>query len=230
MKKLISILVLAVAIVATPMAQAELRLGAKLGANVTNFNGDFENYDYSSAQLANFTGGLTVEWMFAFGLGFDVSALYTAKGAQYDLGEDLFGNLGDEIITSVLGAEPKLKNVVHYVEVPINLKYKLSIPVIEDLVIPFIYTGPSFAFKVGEAITFGEKPLDLKAIQIDNSAVDFAWNVGLGAEIIKHLNVAVQYGWGLGKATDIKIANIEDITGDNAIKSGAWTITLGWMF
>ena len=230
MKKLLSILVLAVAMVATPMAQAQLCLGAKVGANVTDFSGTIENLDLSSAKLANFTGGLTVEWMIAYGLGFDVSALYTAKGAEYKLDENALGGLGNSIVGAITGQQdPKLKNVVHYIEVPLNVKYKLNIPVIEDLIIPFIYTGPSFAFKVGEAITFGEKPLDLAAIKIDNSAIDFAWNVGVGVEIIKHLNVAVQYGWGLGKASDIKIAEL-DITGEEAFKSGAWTVTAAWMF
>lgn len=227
MKKIFTILLVAVAIVVAPAAQAQLRFGVKLGANISNFNGDFENLDLENTQLANFTGGVMAEWIFAYGVGVDLGLQYTAKGSEYRVGDDVLGSA----VSSLLGTNSMVKNVVHYVEVPVNLKYKLQIPTIEEIVIPFVYVGPSFAFKVGEAITFGDKPLDLNnsTIRVNNSAVDCAMNVGLGVELIKHLNVAVQYGWGLGKVTDIELLNTS-IFGDKAIRSGAWTITAAWMF
>ena len=222
MKKLLTIVMVVAAILAAPVAQAQLRLGVKLGANISNFELENSKLDFKNTQLANFTGGVMAEWIIAYGFGFDVGLNYTAKGTQYNFGE----NLG---LSSLFNSDDKLKNVVHYLEVPVNLKYKLRIPVVEDIVIPFVYVGPSFAFKVGEAVTFGDKILEPGGIKINNQAVDCALNVGLGVELIKHLNVAVQYGWGLGKAADIEIGNV-DITGDDAFKSGAWTITVAWLF
>ena len=93
--------------------------------------------------------------------------------------------------------------------------------------IPFIYAGPSFAFKVGESIKgLGETVKNADQI-IKNKNFDVAINVGIGAEIIKHVNLAVQYGWGLGVASEIGFGDVVSV---NKAKSGAWTITLGYMF
>ena len=47
-------------VVAAPIAQAELRLGIKAGANVSNFITN-EKVNFENASLANFTGGAMLE-------------------------------------------------------------------------------------------------------------------------------------------------------------------------
>ena len=226
MKRILGIVMIAVAMLAAPMAQAELRLGVKAGANISNFTTpDQTKLDFSNASLANFTGGLTVEWLFLGGLGVDASVMYTAKGTEYKVGDDFFS----EAYETLAGTSTMMKATVHYIEVPINLKYKLKIKGIEDVVAPFIYAGPSFAFKVGQDIKFGNDLFNDTKIEFNN--VDVALNVGLGVEVFKHLNVAAQYGWGLGKVVDMPDMEVlgQKIEGID-MQTGVWTITLAWMF
>ena len=99
---------------------------------------------------------------------------------------------------------------------------------VKDIIIPFVYAGPSFAFKVGQDITFGTNIL--KDTKVDFSNVDYALNVGFGVELIKHLNVAAQYGWGLGKVADTDMEVLGQKIEGLDMKSGVWTVTVGWMF
>lgn len=224
MKKLICIVLAAVALAAAPAANAQLRFGAKLGANFSNLSWDnAKSLDFKGTSLTNFTGGVTAEWIFIAGFGVDASVMYTAKGTKYEVGDNIMG----EAFESLFGTKEAVTNTIHYIEVPINLKYKLQIPVVEDIVIPFIYAGPSFAFKVGESIKgLGETVQNAGNI-IKNKGFDVAINLGIGVEIIKHVNLAVQYGWGLGTASEIGLG---DVVNFNKAKTGAWTITLGYMF
>lgn len=211
-------------VVAAPLAQAELRLGIKAGANVSNFITN-EKVNFENASLANFTGGAMLEWIIWGGLGFDAGVMYTAKGTEYKVGDDLFS----DIYSDIMNTNTVMKATVHYIEVPVNLKYRLEIPVLKDIIIPFVYAGPSFAFKVGENVRVGNTVVEDEAIDFSN--VDYALNVGLGVELIKHLNVAVQYGWGMGKVVDTSSMEILGNKIDNLdMKSGAWTVTVGWMF
>lgn len=224
MKKLICIVLAVVAMAAAPAANAQLRFGAKLGANFSNLSwDDAKNFNFKGTSLTNFTGGVTAEWIFIAGFGIDASVMYTAKGTKYEVGDNIMG----EAFESLFGTKEAVTNTIHYIEVPVNLKYKLKIPVVEDIVIPFVYAGPSFAFKVGESIKgLGETVKNADQI-IKNKNFDVAINVGIGAEIIKQVNLAVQYGWGLGTASEIGFGDVVSV---NKAKTGAWTITLGYMF
>ncbi len=222
MKRIFTIFLLVVAFLAVPAAQAELRFGVKLGANVTNTDLDLGDIKFDGSNLANFTGGVTAEWIIAAGFGFDVSAMYTAKGTEFTIGDNVLNG----ILGNFLGENSQLKNTVHYIEVPVNLRYKLQITGVEDIIAPFVYAGPSFAFKVGESVKVGDHKLTSE--NIENSEIDYAFNLGLGAEIIKHLQVAVQYGWGLNSSSDYKF--LDKLVDETAVKSGAWTVTVGWYF
>lgn len=224
MKKLICIVLAAVALAAAPAANAQLRFGAKVGANFSNLSWDnAKNLEFKGTSLTNFTGGIMAEWIFVAGFGVDASVMYTAKGTKYEIGDNILG----DAFESVFGTKEPVSNTIHYIEVPINLKYKLQLPVVEDIVIPFIYAGPSFAFKVGESIKgLGETVKNADQI-IKNKAFDVAINLGIGVEIIKHVDLAVQYGWGLGTASEIGFGDVVNL---NKAKTGAWTITLGYMF
>lgn len=224
MKKFICILLAAVALAAAPAANAQLRFGLKLGANFSNLSWDnAKSLDFNGTSLTNFTGGVTAEWIFIAGFGIDASVMYTAKGTKYEIGD----NIATEAFQSIFGTTEAVSNTIHYIEVPINLKYKLKLPVVEDIVIPYIYAGPSFAFKVGESIKGLGSTISNAGDIIKNKGFDVAINVGIGAEIIKHVTLSVQYGWGLGTASKIGLG---DVVNFDKAKSGAWAITLGYMF
>ena len=219
MRRIITVLILAVVAMALPMAQAQLRVGVKLGANVCETSASIDETKLKTTSLTNFTGGVTAEWIVIAGFGIDVSAMYTAKGSVYSFGDN-FGHFFEGLV------DKTLENKVHYIEVPVNLKYKLQIPAIQKVIAPYIYLGPSFAFKVGESIEVGDT--NISSDKVKNNEVDYAFNLGVGFELIRHINLSVQYGWGLDSASDFKF--LDKIIDDTSFKSGAWTVTLGWMF
>ena len=220
MKRYSLIVILLLCIVSVMPADAKIRFGIKVGANVTKQNTEIEKFELDNTALVNFTGGVTLDWNITAGFGFDVSALYTAKGTEYVVGTNVLDGLLDNLSGTTV------KNTIHYIEVPVNLKYKLEIPAIKDVFAPYVFAGPSFAFKVGETIKYAE---DKKGhISIDNKSIDYALNVGLGMEFIKHLNIAVQYGWGLGTAAELDFSALDATIASST--AGVWTVTVGWIF
>ena len=101
---------------------------------------------------------------------------------------------------------------------PINLKYKIGLPVIGKIITPYVFTGPSFAFLTSrKAINEAWK----------NKSTSVAWNFGFGVQLLGHLQVGASYGIGMTKAFE-KIGAVEgvDIQGKNRY----WTVTAAYLF
>ena len=77
-----------------------------------------------------------------------------------------------------------------YIDFPINVKYKIQIPVISKIFAPFVSTGPDFALLLSDSDTG-----DFKTRKWNTS-----WNVGFGAELFRKLQIHANYGIGLTKA------------------------------
>lgn len=206
-KSVISVAIVAIAVLlsSTP-ADAQIKFGIKAGANFNSlkFNQDLFNDD----NRAGFNGGVMLEFtMPIIGVGMDASVMYVHRS-----GEDFtdYDEAGNEISTSTSR---------DYIDIPLNLKYKLSLPGIGSLVKPFVTTGPSFAFLVSK-----------KNINefIKNKSCDIAWNFGFGIELFSHVQVAASYGLGLTNTLEyVGIGNNnETIEGKNRY----WTVTAAYLF
>lgn len=206
-KSVISVAIVAIALLlsSTP-ADAQIKFGIKAGANFNSlkFNQDLFNDD----NRAGFNGGVMLEFtMPIIGVGMDASVMYVHRS-----GEDFtdYDEAGNEISTSTSR---------DYIDIPLNLKYKLSLPGIGSLVKPFVTTGPSFAFLVSK-----------KNINefIKNKSCDIAWNFGFGIELFSHVQVAASYGLGLTNTLEyVGIGNNnETIEGKNRY----WTVTAAYLF
>lgn len=170
-------------------ADAQFRFGLKAGINVSKLS--FNESTLDSDNRTGFTGGLMTEFTVPLiGIGADLSALYVHRNENRD-----------------------------YIEIPLNLKYKLTLPVVSHIVKPFITTGPSVAFLTSK-----------KAIDEawTNNSVDWAWNFGLGVELIRKVQIAASYGLGLTNTLHSigKIENKSTIEGKNRY----WTITAAYLF
>ena len=198
MKSSIRIIVLAIVamIIALP-ASAQFRFGIKAGValNSLHFSSDYlENLN--SDNRAGFTGGLMAEFTLpVIGLGLDASLMYVHRSAEEAVDTD--------------DAEGEVSFAKRdYIEIPINVKYKFSIPAISSIVAPYVFTGPSIAFLVSDS---KEK----------NKKCDFAWNVGAGVELVRHLQVSASYGFGITKLVAERDANV---------KNRYWTLTAAYLF
>lgn len=202
--KRILIAILSVLAIAAP-ASAQFRWGLKAGVEINSlhFSDKALKDVMSSDNRAGFVGGLTTEFTVPLiGLGFDASVLYVNRTTKLESASsaDRVPELGKD-----------------FIEVPIHLKYKLSLPAIEKIVAPYVFTGPSFAFlcsKQGVTEAWEQKKWDV------------SWNIGLGVQLVNHLQLGASYGIGLNKALDY--VGHSNPAGTNQLN--CWTVTLGYLF
>lgn len=185
MKKLI--VALLIAVMGIGAANAQFKFGVKAGVNVNHLSTNMEKIKEGNNQ-AGWTAGLMTEFQVpVVGLCLDLSVMYARL---YDTAD---------------------KN---FLQVPLNLKYKFQLPVVSSFLAPYIFTGPSFDFKLG-------KKTDLKTFQP-------VWNVGLGLQLVKHLQIGASYGFGLTNI--VKHANIPDGYTPVKLHNNYWTITAAYLF
>lgn len=192
--------VIAVALMSTTATAGGFRWGIKAGMALNSIHFDKSAWEdvKSTDNRAGFTGGLMCEFTIPIiNLGVDASLMYMHRSDKF-------------------GEDSKNRD---YIELPINLKYKLSLPVVNKVVIPYLFTGPSFAVLAGKTeIMEGLK----------SKRCDVAWNFGVGVELFQHLQVGASYGLGITKAVELATDDIQAAKIDGRNKY--WTITAAWLF
>ncbi len=205
--KKLAVAVVMVAAVTVPAA-AQISFGPKVGVAVNDMK--FSKDVISADNRAGFTGGLMLEVMLPIAnIGVDASVMYVHRTVDVLAGVD---EDGYQKVESDKGRD--------YIEVPINLKWKIGMPIVGKFVTPYLFTGPSFAFLTSKkAISEAYK----------NKSFDMAWNFGFGVQVLNKIQVGASYGLGLTKAVkatvDDKI-NPVNIEGKNRY----WTITAAYLF
>lgn len=179
------------------------KFGVKVGTaiNKLHFDKNAAVEDLTNSKnRAGLTAGLMCEFTVpVINLGFDASVMYVHRESLKD------------------GEGNKLNR--DYIEIPLNLKYKIGLPVVSNIITPYIFTGPSFAFKTGKS-------------EIENfvkaKKCDVAWNFGLGVELVKHLQIGASYGIGLTKT--LQVAGMTEDGANIDGKNKYWTITAAYLF
>ena len=125
-KNLFAFLVAAVAIFASALpAEAQFKFGLKAGVVVNGIH--FDEDMFKSDNCAGFTGGAMIEFTVpALGLGLDASVMYVRRNSEW---------LENNQITT---------DNRSYIDIPVNLKWKINIPLINAIARPYLTTGPSF--------------------------------------------------------------------------------------
>ena len=148
------------------------------------------------------------------GLGVDLSLMYTRMNSEVEA----------HIKTGSLntGALAEYNVGKNFLEIPLNLKYKFSIPVVRHIFAPMVYTGPTLALKLdGSQNSFATK------------TCQWGWNVGIGLEFIRHLQVSAGYTFGINNVMDdVDLPfNLGTVTpGDINMRNNYWTVTAAWLF
>jgi len=200
MKKIFAIAVVTL-FIALP-ASAQFSYGIKAGLNITK-----PSLDYSVVSSENQTGffvGPMVEFTVPIiGVGVDASLLYNNKGMK-------FTEIGQEV-----------NQTLQYIDIPINLKYTLGLGSVAGV---FVTTGPQFSFNIGG------KKLNLSSVtDCTLRSSEFSWNVGLGAKLLGHLQVAYNYNIAVGKTSDVTYTVGADII-KKSLKNNTHQISLAYMF
>lgn len=203
-KTLVSV---AMALFMSLSAAAQIHFGPKVGVAIDRLS--FSKDALSSDNRAGFTGGLTMEIMLPItNIGVDISAMYVHRTTDVVGAKDQNGQ-GKENNTSSRD----------YFEIPVNLKWKIGVPVIGRVITPYVFTGPSFAFLTSK-----------KNIEnaFSNRTFDVAWNFGLGLQLINKIQVGASYGLGMTKAVKMVTPSTQaaNINGKNRY----WTVTAAYFF
>ncbi len=206
--RLLLVAVMALGCVAT--ASAQFKIGPRVGFNVNDLH--FNSTVLDANNRTGFTGGLQCEFTVPLiGLGFDLSVMYVHRYNTLSSSDN-----NKQYYTDLNNDNFKKKD---YIEIPLNLKYKLSLPLVSKIVKPYLATGPSFAFLTSrKAISDAYK----------NSKVDYSWNFGFGLELFNHLQVGASYGLGLNNT--LKVLKVVDNPEKIECKNRAWTITAAYLF
>lgn len=185
-------------------AQAGFKIGPRIGLNVNKLNPN--EGVLSASNNCGFTLGVQAEYMTPLSLGLDLSLMYSYM--DYKLKDK--GNPSD----------PKFGK--NFLEIPLNIKYKIGIPIVKKIFSPYIFTGPAVAFKL-------DKDKDNQTLH--TKTTQWTWNVGIGLEFINHLQIGASYGFGMNNIINGKeIGNVTIQTEQLKAKTGYWTVTAAWLF
>lgn len=196
------ILVALMAIFVSVPANAEFRFGVKAGLNINKLHLSNFGDNVSSDNRCGFTAGVMTEFTVPIiGIGADLSLMYTHMNERIN-------DAGDK------GSINK-----NFLEIPLNLKYKFNIPVVASIIKPMVYTGPTLALK-----------LDKSAIDdLKTKTAQWGWNLGIGVELIKHLQISGGYTFGINNIVK-KTGLVDEVIKDVKLKNNYWTVTAAWLF
>lgn len=209
MKKVLTLIVMAVAF-AMP-SQAQTKFGIQAGLNLTNIS-DFslsaDGIENAIQSKAGFFVGPTVKFTLPIvGLGIDAAALYDQREAKTN-GETL-----------------KSQSI----QIPINVRYGFGLGSMAEL---FAFAGPQFGFNIGSKNKTW-KDYQNNAYDWTLKSSNFSANIGIGATILSKLQVKVNYNIALGKTGDIEVKDgtnaVWDVVTGKA-KANAWQVSAAYFF
>ena len=153
---ILSILVL---VLALPGA-AQVRFGVRGGLTVGKLR--FDRDIVSSDNRVGYTGGLLIDLNIpVVGLGIEASAMYTHRNNRLTDHDRVFKR--------------------HYFDFPVLARYRLALPAVERIVVPYIFTGPCFSVLFDEGAT----------TDLEDSKTYLSWDVGGGVDLFRHLRVSL---------------------------------------
>jgi hypothetical protein len=209
MRKLQVFLLVAVAILFTAPASAQVKLGIKGGIDATSLKLNESVFDESNR--VGFYVGPTLKFTLPLvGLGVDASALYDQRSANVE-------NSSDDSKTSLDQKQ---------IAIPINLRYSVGLGSLANF---FVFAGPQFGFNVG-----GDKKISDYDWKWKDS--NFSVNLGVGITLVNHLQLNANYNIACGKTGDATWNSASEtvsksVTNKNFhARYNAWQIGLAYYF
>lgn len=191
-----ALLVAIVAIFTVGSASADFRWGIKAGLNFSNLN--LKNFQSTVTDPGNRTGwqaGLMAEFTIPIvNIGADASLMYMRQNLDQN---DAYSN----------------KN---FIDLPINLKWKIGLPVVGKVISPIIYTGPDFLFALNKNTINDFK----------SKTCEVGWNVGIGLQLVNHLQVTAGYCFGLNGIAEKMGVDAQDMK----VKKNYWSVSAAYLF
>lgn len=212
MKKITCMAIMVMAFFVAVPAQAQFSWGIKGGVNLVSNNlSELSGIVQDKAQIMNqdnytgfFIGPKAELRVPILGFGIEAAALYSQKGMS----------VGDN--------ETFKQNSF---QVPLNIKYSFGLGNVANV---FIAAGPEFGFNVGETTKIfnnvqfddvtGVTTGDVSAYVLEKSTLSI--NIGLGATLLNHLQVALNYNMPWGNTGEFQYIDASEIENAENLKNG----------
>lgn len=209
MKRFFGLLAL-LCIFASMPAAAQFNFGVKGGVNLAERPTlNAEEFKSSVKGSTGWYVGPTAKFIIpVVGLGFEANVLYSQSNIEIE---------GQNMLTQSI-------------DVPLYLRYELSLPVINNYVEPFIAVGPQFGWNIGEKSITLENIANLASSEYNIKDSNISLNFGLGVILFDHLQIHGNYNLALGKTADITgtVLNLrKEIT---EVKTNTWQVSLAYIF
>lgn len=205
MKKIISLLVLAMAIMFASTADAQIKFGVKGGLNLTDIS--FSQDVFNTSNRTGFFVGPTVKFTLpVIGLGVDAAALFDQRDGKVD--------------------ETTVKQ--QSINIPVNLRYNIGLGSLAGI---YFAAGPQFGFNVGDdSYNWTDANSYKNTFQIKKS--NFSVNLGAGITLLKHLEIGAAYNIVCGKTGEINVwdASKKAITNTTRSRYNSWQISAAYYF
>lgn len=167
------------------------QLGVKVGVNMAN---EMRSYTMSGVSETfstnNFTGyqvGLVYQLMpKKSGLGCELGLMLSQKGSSY-------------VDSTDVSAVKSGYRQFDYIDLPFNLRYRLSLGFLGVYGSAGIYAGYALSGKTVDEISTSIKS---ESFQAFTDRVDYGYNLGGGLELFKQVQIGVNWSRGLVKRTD----------------------------
>lgn len=198
MKRFLCLLFVISFMVAIP-TQAQFKFGVKAGVNLSGTPSDLDGIS-ADGTTGFFVGPMAKFTIPLLGLGVEGDILYSRTGSE-------------------IGNEKIHKNSI---EIPIYLRYDFSLPIINKVAAPFLAIGPQFGFAFGST----DEMTDWGKYEYKKSNVSL--NLGLGAILLSHLQIHVNYNIALGKTSELSIIDVTKEAIDS--KTNTWQISAAYLF
>ena len=204
MKRIISLVVLAVVMTMTVQAQG-IKFGVKGGLNITKMT--FSKDIVSSDNKMGFFVGPSLKLSLPMGFGADIAALYDERSA------DVTGASSTGASSSSMAATETIKQKT--LQIPVNLRYNIGLSSMAGI---YLAAGPQFGFPGAD------KVVDTKVGEYRLKDANLSIIFGAGLTVMGHLEVGFTYNLAAGKSGEFK--NWDDVDTHN----NAWQISAAYFF
>lgn len=204
-RKLVSVIILAVAMLLPLSSNAQFRRSVVAGVNINDLV--FKQDLAGVSSLVGAQAGVEGELMFpGIGFGLSFGLMYNQLGGQVNLGEK-------KIWASEGYGNEKL--YLHNITIPLHLRFKWTrLNGFEDTLAPLIFGGPEFSILAGHS----------KCDAIKWAGGDLGLTAGVGAEIFKKWQVTASYTWGMTYSLKTKLLD------DYSARQRHWAVRVAYFF
>lgn len=204
MKKLKVLFVAIMASCCVLPASAQFKFGVEGGLNASKVSVDHFN---AKNRTGWFIGPKVQFSVPVVGFAIDGALLYSQKYLQMDSQNES-------------GETAIIKQDMPCLDLPINFKYNIGF---SSLIGVYVSTGPQYSWNLGKKSLYSD---DEQYGSLEASS--FSWNVGVGVNALKVLQVGVTYNIALGKTGEVE--SLYDAATTAKLKNNTWQVRLACMF